>query len=38
MLASVVKMAIVLEYIAEERRFVVRFFFVGRKTECKGYS
>jgi hypothetical protein len=36
-LVSVVKMATVLEYITEEQRPVVSFF-VGKRTQCKGYS
>jgi hypothetical protein len=37
-LVSVVKMATVLEECnAEEQRSVVRFFFVGKRFQCKGY-
>jgi hypothetical protein len=38
-LVSVVKMATVREECNnEEQRSVVRFFFVGKRTQCKGYS
>jgi hypothetical protein len=38
-LVLVVKMATVLEeYITEEQRSVVLFLFVGKRTQCRGYS
>jgi hypothetical protein len=38
-LVSVVKMATVLEVCtAEEQRSFVLFFFVGKRTQCKGYA
>jgi hypothetical protein len=38
-LLSVVKMVTVLEeYYTEEQRYVMCFFFVGKRTQCKGFS
>jgi hypothetical protein len=38
-MVSVVKMATVLEeYTIEEQHSAVHFFFVGKRTQCEGYS